>query len=239
MIVAVAGQKGGVGKSTIAICLSAESGERGRRALLVDADPQGTTRTWGELATETAERSLWMPTIVAMGETMHRPDQLPRLAAGFDDVLIDCPPRHGGVQRSALMVADLALLPCGPSAADAWALASSIELVQEARTLRPGLLAAVVITRKKGRTALGKGARTMLEEGGLPVLVAELGDRIAYQEALAAGLGVSRYAPKDAAGREVRTLFDELAAFIGANDANAEKADREPPKAASRRARRR
>lgn len=215
MIVAVAGQKGGTGKSTITICLASEAGERGRRALVVDADPQSTVRTWAELATEASDRSLWMPTVVAMAEVMHKPDQLPRLAPAFDDVFIDCPPRHGGIQRSALMVAQVALLPCGPSAADAWALSSSIELVEEARTIKPELKACVIITKRKPRTALGKGAREMLIEGGLPVLSTELGDRIAYQEAVAAGLGVGRYAPRDPSAAEVRALFDELLAFAG------------------------
>lgn len=216
MIIAIAGQKGGVGKSTLAICLAAEAGERGRRVLLVDADPQGTVRTWGELATESAEKTAtWMPTIVAMGETMHRSDQLPRIAESFDLVFVDCPPRHGGVQRSALMVSDAVLLPCGPSAADAWALASSLELVSEARTIRSELLAAIVINKRKPRTALGADARGMLSEGGLPVLRTELGDRIAYQEALAAGLGVTKYAAKDAAAKELRNLFDEVMGLVG------------------------
>lgn len=190
--------------------------------LIVDADPQSTARTWAELATETAGRSHWMPTVVAMGETMHRADQLPRLAASFDDVFIDCPPRHGGIQRSALMVASVAVLPCGPSGADAWALASSIELVQEATTIRSELKACVIITRRKTRTALGKGAREMLEAGGLPVLRSELGDRVSYQEAIAAGLGVSRYAPKDAATKEIRALLDELLTFAGEANGNQE-----------------
>ncbi len=215
MIAALVGQKGGTGKSTTTICLAAEAGERGKRVLIVDADPQGTARTWAELATETAGRSLWMPTTIALGEAMHRPDQLPRLSESFDHVFVDCPPRHGGIQRSALMVASVAVLPCGPSAADAWALASSIELVQEAMTMRPDLKACVVITRRKSRTALGKGAREMLEAGGLPVLTAELGDRVSYQEAIAAGLGVSRYAPKDAATTEIKALLDELLTFAG------------------------
>lgn len=215
MIVAVAGQKGGTGKSTIAVCLADEAASRGRAVLLVDADPQGTVRTWAALAAEDVQTSkrpdaYTEPTVVAMGETMHRPDQLPRLAVGFADVIIDLPPRHGTVQRSALMVADLALLPCGPSAADAWALATSIELVLEAQTIRPELLAVVAITRKQSRTALGKGAREALAEGGLPILSTELGYRIAYQEALAAGMGAARYAPRDAAAAEVRDLFNEL-----------------------------
>jgi len=146
---------------------------------------------------------------------MHKPGQLDRLTAGHDLVVIDCPPRHGEIQRSALMVSDVAVLPCGPSAADAWALATSIELVTEAQTVRPSLLACVAITRKQGHTAIGKGARDALEASGLPVLRAELGYRVAFQEALGAGLGVTAYAPHDAAAVELRAMFDELLAIGG------------------------
>jgi chromosome partitioning protein len=207
MIVAFAGQKGGVGKSTTAIALAVASLERGARVLLVDADPQGTARTWGEVA---AEHGRPTPTVVAMGATMHKPGQLREVAAGYDMVIIDCPPRHGDVQRSALMVADLVVLPCGPSAADAWALASSLDVVNEARTMRDELQACVLITRKQGRTALGKGARKVLESAGLPVLATELGSRIAYQEALAAGMGITMFAPRDPGTRETFELLDEL-----------------------------
>jgi chromosome partitioning protein len=210
MIVAFAGQKGGVGKSTVAVCLAAEALEHGRRVLLVDADPQATARTWGEVASESSRPA---PSIVAMGATMHRPEQLPRVARGYDLVVIDCPPRAGDVQRSALMVAGVAFLPCGPSAADAWALASSLALVQEARTLRADLRAAVLITRTQARTSLGQGAREVLADCGLPLLSTSLGHRIAYQEALAAGLGVTRYAPKSAAADEMRALWLEILAF--------------------------
>lgn len=221
MIVALAGQKGGVGKSTIAVALAAEALVRGRSVLLVDADPQGTARTWGEEATQAGHPS---PTVVAMGATMHRPEQLPKVRAGFDLVVVDCPPRAGDVQRSALMVADVAILPCGPSAADAWALASSIELVTEARTLRPELRAGVLLTRVQARTTLGKSAREVLAETGLAVLESELGYRVAYQEALAAGLGVTTYAPHDAAADEVRALLDELDAFAKRKPAHVRKA---------------
>lgn len=206
-ILAVAGQKGGAGKSTVAICIAAEAVARGRRVLLVDADPQATARTWGAVA---AEAGLPSPTIVAMGATMHKPGQLSQAAESFDLVVIDCPGKLGDIQRSALLVADLALLPCGPSAADAWALSSSIELIHEAQTFRPTLQAAVVITRKQGRTSLGQAAREVLADAGLPVLAAELGYRIAFQEALGAGRGVSSYAPKDPATTELRALYEEL-----------------------------
>jgi chromosome partitioning protein len=210
VIVTLTGQKGGVGKSTVAICLAAELVERGCSVLLVDADPQGTVRTWGEVAAENANR---VPSIVAMGAAMHKPGQLDKIAKGYDIVVIDSPPRHGDIQRSALMVADLAILPCGPSAADAWALATSLEIVTEARTVRSLLEPCILITRKQGRTVLGKTAREALAESALPVLQTELGYRIAYQEALGAGQGVTTYAPKDAATDEIRALVDELIAF--------------------------
>jgi chromosome partitioning protein len=217
MIVAFAGQKGGVGKSTTAVCLAVAALERGSRVLLVDADPQGTVRTWGEVA---AERRHPAPTVVAMGASMHKAGQLGALAASYDVTFIDCPPRHGEVQRSALMVADMVVLPCGASAADAWALATSLEVVREARALRDELLACVLITRKQGRTAIGKAARKVLESTGLPVLETELGSRIAYQEALAAGQGITNYAARDAGTREIFDLLDELGRLFHGQEAS-------------------
>ena len=210
MILALAGQKGGVGKSTVAISIAAELVARKRKVLLVDADPQGTSRTWGEVAAESGHP---LPTLVAMGATMHRPDQLPTVGQGYDDVVIDCPPRHGDIQRSALMVADVALLPCGPSSADAWALAASIDLINEARSLRPELEVRIVITRKQGRTALGRSAREELTKSGIDLMKTEIGYRVAFAESLGAGLGVTAYAPRDAAAQEIRSLVGELLAW--------------------------
>lgn len=210
MILAVAGLKGGAGKSTTAIALACELLARGRSVLLVDADPQGTAATWAAVAAEAGHKS---PTTIAMGATMHRDGQLAKVAEPFDHAIIDCPPRIDAVQRSAIMVADAAILPCGPSAADAWALASTVELIDEARAVRPSIRAAVLLTRVQTGTTLGKGARDVVSESGLPVLAASLGYRVAYQEALASGLGPSTYAPTSEAADEVRALADELIAF--------------------------
>jgi chromosome partitioning protein len=206
-VVTFAGQKGGVGKSTTAICLAAEALHRGLRVLLVDADPQGTIRTWAHVA---SQQELTAPTVIAMGAAMHRPEHLPQVGKEFDLVVVDCPPREGAIQRSAMMITDLLVLPCGPSAADAWALATTLDTVQEAQSLRPELKAVILITRKQPRTALGKGARDVLEQSGLPVLKTELGYRIGYQEALAAGRGVSTYAPRSEAAQEITNLVNEL-----------------------------
>jgi chromosome partitioning protein len=207
MVIALAGQKGGTGKTTTAVCLASEWHARGRRVVLVDADPQGSSRTWAEVAAEANHAS---PTVIAMGSGLHRPDQLPALASSYDFAVVDCPPRHGDIQRSALMVADLVVIPCGPSGLDAWALGATLDLIEEARIVRPDLQVVVVITRRVARTTLGAQARDVLASSQLRVLAAELGHRVAYQEALAAGLGVTGYAPTSAAAAEVRALADEL-----------------------------
>lgn len=225
MITALAGQKGGSGKTTTAVNLADEWSRRGARVLLVDADPQGSARTWGEVAAEAGRE---VPTVVAMGANMYRPDQLPALARTFDHVVIDCPPRHGEIQRAALMVADMVILPCGPSAVDAWALGESLDIVRQAQMIRPELRAAILITRKVANTRLGQTARDVLAESGLPIFATELGYRVTFQEAPAAGLGVTRYQPDSPAAREVGALLDELIAFMERPDAvdAAEAADR-------------
>lgn len=206
-IIAFAGQKGGSGKSTAAIAFAAECIERGLSVLLVDADPQGTARTWGEVANQAGHQT---PTVVAMGPDLHRPGQLPTLAKRYEVAVIDCPPRHAEVQRAALMVADLAVLPSGPSAHDVWALAESVELVKSAQRVRPELKAVALVTRKVPGTVIGREAREALKEAGVPVLRAELGFRVAYQEAPATGRGVAQYEPSGEAAAEVRELTTEV-----------------------------
>jgi len=145
-----------------------------------------------------------------MGSEMYKPDQLPTLANAYDIAVIDCPPNQGEIQRAALMIADLAILPCGPSAPDVWAMADSIELIKRAKSLRSKLRTGVLITRKLSRTLVGQSARQMFSDNGYPLFQSELGWRVAYQEALAAGQGVTTYAPNTTAAKELLTLSDEV-----------------------------
>lgn len=210
MIVAVAGQKGGAGKTTVAVNLAAEGMARGLRVLLVDADPQGSARTWAAVAVEGGHPT---PSITTGSATMHV--DLPARAKGFDLVVVDTPPRAGDVQRSALMVANVTVIPCGPSALDAWALATTGDVLTEARTVKPRLRAAVVIAKQRPRTLVGRSAREVCDGAGFTVLRSELTDRVAYIEAMSAGQGVTTYAPRDPSAAEVRALFDELVTLAG------------------------
>jgi len=204
---AFCGEKGGTGKTTCAIATAAELVARGRKVLLVDADPQGSTSAWAALAADTGKAA---PSTIAMGATLHKPGQLNEVAKSFDVVVIDCPPHNGDVMRSALMAADVALLPAGASPLDAWALASTLELVRQAQGLKPSLKVAAVVNRKPARAAVGAHAREALTSAGLAVLATELHQRVAYVECMAAGLGPAQYAPDSLAAQEVRALVSEI-----------------------------
>lgn len=210
MVIALIAQKGGSSRTTIATNLAVEYVRSGHRVLLVDADPQMTASTWAAVGAEAGHS---MPSTVAMGAQMHRPGQLDQIAVGYDVVIIDGPPRHGEIQRSALMVCDVALIPCSPSPGDVWALAASVDLIREAMVYRPSIKPAIVISRKRSQTALGRQIRQALADTGLPVLRTEIGLRQCYQEALGTGLGVTLLAPRDPGAQEIRELAKELSEF--------------------------
>lgn len=210
VIVAVAGQKGGAGKTTVAVNIAAEGIARGLRVLLVDADPQGSARTWAAVG---EEGGFPVPTLVAGDASMHT--TLPMRAKGFDLVVVDTPPRAGDVQRAAIIVANVTVIPCGPSGVDAWALATTADVLAEARAVKPKLRAAVVITKQRPRTLVGRNAREVCEGAGFQVLRTELTDRVAYIEAMNAGRGIGVYAPRDPGAEEVRAMFDELITLAG------------------------
>ena len=211
MIIALVNQKGGVGKTTIAINLAVAAMSRGQSVLLVDADPQKSVLTWGAFA---CELGLPTPRLLGADETLYQSSEI---AAAREDhfIVLDTPGRMDAVQRAALAIADLALLPCGPSALDAWALTDTVALIGQARTLRQDLRAAIVISKTRVQTSLHRGARTVLEKAGLPVLASDLGDRIVYQEALAAGMGVTTYAQHSRGAMEVEALLDEIGGIYG------------------------
>ena len=111
--VAIVGEKGGSGKSTVAVNIAAELAARGRRVVLVDADPQGTALVWAGIAAEAGHAS---PRTLALGDNLRA--ELPALAAEHEWTVADLPGRASKRAIGAVLVADVALLPCGPSPAD-------------------------------------------------------------------------------------------------------------------------
>ena len=207
MIIGVLNQKGGVGKTTVAVNLAAAFAKSGSRVLVVDADPQGSAMAWSS----TRESEPLFPVVGMAKPTLHR--DLPRLAANYDIVIIDGAPRVNELGRSAILASDLVLIPVQPSPYDVWAAADTVQLIREARQLKPRLKAAFVINRRIARTAIGRDAAAALAQfEDVPVLAAFLNQRIIYAESAARGLAVIEVAPNGEAAREMNLLARQVRA---------------------------
>jgi chromosome partitioning protein len=202
-VIAVLNQKGGAGKTTLATHLAGELAMQGSRVTLLDADPQGSALDWAQRRAQSGQERLYGVFGLAR-DTLHR--EVPAIALGADYVVIDGPPRVAALARSALLAADLVLIPVQPSAYDVWATQEMISLIAEARVFRPQLRAAFVINRRVVGTVIGREARQALVDQPFAALHAEISQRIVFADSVAAGRLVSEVAPQCAAAREIAAL---------------------------------
>ena len=184
MIVALVNQKGGVGKTTLALHLAGRWAGKGKRVVVVDADPQGSALDWSEQRAREGMARLF-GVLGLPRETLHR--ELPEIAADADHVIVDGAPRIAGVARSALLAADLVLIPATPSPLDGWASAEMLRLLDEARVFRPGLPARMVLNRCAARTVIAREIAEALAEQDPPVLGARIGQRVIFADAARTG----------------------------------------------------
>jgi chromosome partitioning protein len=207
MIVALLNQKGGVGKTTLALHLAGEWARQGQRVTLVDADPQGSALDWSA-ARAAFGRSRLFGVLGLARDTLHR--EAPELARASDHVVIDGPPRVAALMRSALLAADLVLIPVQPSPLDGWASAEMLSLLAEARVFRPNLAARFVLNRVGARTVIARETGEALADQDPPPLAARIGQRVVFAEAMQSGQLASEIDPNSAAAREIAAFAAEL-----------------------------
>ena len=212
MILSALNQKGGSGKTTLAIHLAMALVRQGARVLLIDADPQGSALDWSVARQVTPA----LPVIGLPKAVLHR--EVPGMAADYDHVVIDGPPQVADVTRSAVLASDAVLIPVQPSGLDVWGASAVVTLLTEAAMVRPNLKAAFVISRKMVNTALARDVPGTLADYRLRTLKASLAQRVAFAEALGAGLTVFDLNPRSAASVEVEALTKEVMEFAHGED---------------------
>ena len=207
MILAFLNQKGGVGKTTLALHLAGAWSARGQRVLVVDADPQASALDWADQRLREGLPRLFGVLGLAR-ETLHK--ELPDLARETDHLIIDGPPRVAGIARSALLAADLVLIPAQPSPFDGWASSEMLRLLDEARIFRPELRARMLLNRCAARTVIARETAEALADQDPPMLASRVGQRVAFADAARTGRLASESDTGQMATRDIEALADEL-----------------------------
>lgn len=206
-VIAVVNQKGGAGKSTLAMLLAGALGDEGYRVLVADGDPQNTSLRW-------AMAGEGFPADVEdlSGEEGKLHKQLKKRLDDYDYIVIDSPPAATApITVSALRLAHLALVPVIPSPLDLWASLRIREAIYGVSDKNPFLEARLVVNQAQPNTVLAREVLAMLPEFGIPMLAAQLRQRTAYRQCAALGGTISALGSRAAiASLEVDALRREV-----------------------------
>ncbi len=197
LVFVVAQQKGGAGKTMLAANLATCLAPSHRVALL-DIDPQRSLARWAALR---AARTGLAPIGFTEVSGWRVKGELARLAETAEIVIVDTPPQIDSDAARAIRAASLVLVPLQPSLPDLWASEGTLRIAAAER--RP---AALVLTRAPARSTLRSQVEASLAAQGLTLLPTVLGDRRAYAQAFAAGMGVAEAQPRSAAAVEMAAL---------------------------------
>ena len=213
-VVAVVNQKGGSGKTTLSMHLGGTFARRGVKALIVDADPQGTATRW---AASAEDSSLFPATVIGLSAAtskVHR--EVKRFIDDYEWIIIDCPPAvDSPIPQSALLVADLALVPIIPSPLDMWAAVGIREVINNVSSINESLKARLVLNQFQPHTSLGQEASEVLAEFGIELCAAHLGNRQIYRQAAVYGQVVQHFGAKaKEATEEVERIASEVEAIL-------------------------
>jgi chromosome partitioning protein len=213
--VAIVSQKGGAGKTTLAIHLAAAAHDAGRVALIVDTDPQATASQWGQWRGGKAPEVIdcGAPTLLA-----RKIEQAVELGAEF--VVIDTPPHADAMAREACKVADLLLVPCRPRTFDLTAMRTTADLVKA--TGKPAFV--IFVAGPPKAALLYAEASEVIAGVGLliaPIMLPERGD---YHHSTGVGLTAQEHAASGKAAAEVAALWQWISLQV--NGSNGEPVER-------------
>jgi chromosome partitioning protein len=205
-VIAVANQKGGVGKTTLAMNMAAGLTRQGS-CIVVDADPQRSATMWIELSDSLRE----FPAKVVPAEDEIK-KQIIQLQTEFDYIVIDCPPEiKSDSTMSAIEISKVLLIPLLPSPLDLWASTRIEELIKRVQRVNPTISAFVVLNQIEPRSAMSRGMDGALQEINIPVLRHRLSRRASYRTAALEGCSVYDLGFRGrVAYEEIDNIIDEV-----------------------------
>ncbi len=180
-IIAVVNQKGGSGKTTVSMQLAGALTRRGNKVLVVDADLQGTATRWAASAVDETPFPAAVIGLSAASNKVHR--EVKKFIDDYDIIIIDCPPAADSpVPQSALLIADLALVPIIPSPLDLWAAVGIRQVIHNVSDFNDTLQSRLVLNQCQPKTTLAQESLELLPEFGIPLLTTHIQHRQIYRQ---------------------------------------------------------
>ncbi|MEM6711110.1 MAG: ParA family partition ATPase [Pseudomonadota bacterium] len=211
IIITVAQQKGGSGKTTISAHLATALAYSGKSVAILDCDPQGSLGEWFEAREEALGEDLTGLTFrTASGWGARR--EARSLARTYDAIIIDTPPKTDTEARPAIEAADLVVMPVQPSPMDVWACGSTIDLAAKEKT--PALL---VLNRVPPRAAITDDMAAALDGTGAPLANTRIGNRVGFAGAMKDGLTIMDTDKRGKGSAEMMALVAEVEKAVGIN----------------------
>lgn len=204
MIITVGNTKGGVGKTTIVVNLAVEAARDGKKVLLVDTDPQGSS-----IAFRAEREKDDIKAVALVSDKLHK-DVLGFIDS-FDFIIIDAGGRDNAVFRSAVAACNLFLLPVLPSQFDVWAAEDAVKVYREIQPFN-NMAGRMLLNMVRPNTRVSVEAEEALAEyqADLPLLRERLHNRVAFKVSITEGLGVTEYEPRGKAAQEIRPLYNVI-----------------------------
>jgi chromosome partitioning protein len=195
-IIGVLARKGGAGKSTLTLHWAVEAERQGKyKVAVIDMDPQQTSVKWSKRRLQLGKNTPAM--LVATAGNLRQALDACK-ANKMTMVLIDTPPHVEAPCKEAAKLADMVVIPCGPTAPDLEAIGATIHVLQETKT--PGV---IVLNQGRPGSSVNNKAMGVLKQYGVPVCAVPIMRRAALADAFTDGRAVIELEPNGKAASEI------------------------------------